>query len=91
MDANMMDMLLNGAGGAILGPLVSQVLGGKNQTMLVRIISGLIGGVGAGYGANAAGINLGDGQMMQAIQSLLEGGVGGGVLATIAGMMGKKK
>ncbi len=83
-------LLLNGAGGAIIGPLLSQFLGGKNQSLLVRIISGIVGGVGAGYGADAAGINLGPGTM-QIVQSLLEGGVGGGVLATLAGLMGGRK
>jgi hypothetical protein len=82
-------LLLNGAGGAIIGPLVSQFLGGKNQSLLIRIISGIVGGVGAGYGAGAAGLDLGPGAM-QMIQNVLEGGVGGGVLATLAGMVGKK-
>ncbi|MEQ1931222.1 MAG: hypothetical protein ABL957_11950, partial [Parvularculaceae bacterium] len=64
-----------------------------NQSLLVRIISGIVGGIGVGQGANMAGMGslLGDGEAMQMIQSVLEGGVGGGVLATIAGMMGKKK
>ena len=90
---DMMDLLLNGAGGAVLGPLISQFLGGKNQSLLVRIIAGVVGGIGAGQGASMAGMGslLGDAQAMQMIQSVLEGGVGGGVLATIAGMMGKKK
>ena len=88
----MMDLLLNGVGGAVLGPLISQFLGGKNQSMLVRIIAGVVGGVGVGQGANAVGMGslLGDAQAMQMLQNFLEGGVGGGVLATIAGMLKKK-
>lgn len=88
----MMDLILNGAGGAILGPLVSQFLGGKHQSLVMRVIAGLVGGVGAGAGADAAGMGalLGGDQMMQMIQSLLEGGLGGGVLATLAGAMKKK-
>lgn len=87
---DLMSLLLNGAGGAIIGPLVSQFLGGKNQSMLMRVIAGLVGGVGAGAGADAANISLGSEQTMQIIQSLLEGGVGGGVLASLSGMLKKK-
>lgn len=89
---DMMDLLLNGAGGAILGPIVSQFLGGKNQSLLMRVIAGVVGGVGVGAGADAAGMGalLGSDQTMQMIQSVLEGGVGGGLLATVAGMMKKK-
>jgi hypothetical protein len=93
---DLMGLLLNGAGGAILGPLVSQFLGGKHQSMLTRIIAGMIGGVGAGAGADAAGVSatlssiLGDSNVMSMVQSVLEGGVGGGVLSTLAGMMKKK-
>lgn len=81
-------LLLNGAGGAILGPLISQFLGGKSQGLITRIIAGVVGGVGAGQAANTAGINLpdllGNPQVMGMIQSALEGGVGGGALATLA-------
>jgi len=89
---DLMSLLLNGAGGAILGPLVSQFLGGKHQSLMIRVISGVIGGVGAGAGADAAGMGslLGDAQMMQMIQSVLEGGVGGGVLASLSGILKKK-
>ncbi len=87
----MMDLLLNGAGGAIIGPLVAHFLGGKNSNMIMRVIAGIVGGVGAGYGAEAAGMGalLGSGQTMQMVQSFLEGGVGGGILATIGGMLMK--
>jgi hypothetical protein len=59
---------------------------------MTRAIAGLVGGVGAGYGADAAGMGslLGDASIMQMIQNFIEGGVGGGVLSTIAGMMKKK-
>jgi hypothetical protein len=85
-------LILNGAGGAIIGPLISQFLGGKNQSMMMRIIAGLVGGVGAGAGANAAGMGalLGDAQMMQMVQNFIEGGVGGGVLSSLSGMLKKK-
>ena len=93
---DMMQLLLSGAGGAIIGPLVSQVLGGKHQSLLTRIIAGVVGGVGAGAGADASGISahlsalLGSGELMTIVAPLLEGGVGGGVLSTLAGMMKKK-
>lgn len=89
---DLMQLLLSGAGGAIIGPLVSQFLGGKNQSMLMRVIAGVIGGAGAGAGADAAGLGaiLGDDQTMRMIQSVLEGGLGGGVLATLAGAMKRK-
>ncbi len=89
---DLVSLLLNGAGGAILGPLVSQFLGGKQQSLVVRVIAGLVGGVGAGAGADAAGMGalLGSDQTMQIVQSVLEGGVGGGVLATLAGITKRK-
>lgn len=85
-------LLLNGAGGAIIGPLISQFLGGKNQSLLTWVLAGLAGGVGAGAGADAAsmGAILGGDQTMQMIQSVLEGGVGGGVLAMLASAMKRK-
>ena len=90
---DIMQLLLSGAGGAIIGPLLSQFLGGKDSGMLTRIIAGVVGGVGAGVGADAAGIGsiLGNTEMMQMVQTFLEGGVGGGILSTIGGMVMKKK
>ncbi len=84
-------LLLNGAGGAIVGPLVAQLLGGKDSSLIARILSGIVGGVGAGYGMDAAGLGslLGSGETMQMLQSFLEGGVGGGVLSTVVGMVMK--
>ena len=85
-------LALNGAGGAILGPLVAQFLGGANSSILARIVAGVAGGLGAGYGAQEAGIGslLGDTELMRMAQSVLEGGVGGGILSTIGGFMTKK-
>ena len=85
-------LLLSGAGGAIIGPLVSQFLGGKDSSMVMRLITGVIGGAGAGAGADMAGLGslLGSDGVMPMVQSFLEGGVGGGALATITGMMTKK-
>lgn len=89
---DMTALLLNGVGGAVIGPLVSQYLGGKHQTLIMRVVAGVLGGVGAGAGADAAGLGalLGSDQTMQMIQSVLEGGVGGGVLASLSGFLKKK-
>lgn len=90
---DLLDLVLNGAGGAVIGPFVAQLLGGKQSSLLTRVIAGVVGGVGAGYGADAAGLGaiFGSGQAMQIVQALVEGGVGGGVLSTLAGVLLKKK
>lgn len=97
---DLMQLLLTGAGGAVLGPLVSQFLGGGQSGLIGRLIAGVIGGVGAGVGADASGISamlggalggLGPDNIMAMVQPFLEGGVGGGVLSTIAGMVTKRQ
>lgn len=83
-------LILSAVGGGALGPIVSKVLGGGGTQGLV---GGLLGGVAAHFGADAAGIQglLGNSMVMGAIQSLLQGGVGGGVLGLIAGkVLGNK-
>ena len=77
-------LILSAVGGTVLGPVVSKALGGGGTQGL---IGGILGGVGAHFGADAAGIGglLGDSALMGHIQSLLEGGVGGGLLGLIAG------
>ena len=91
---DLMNLLLSGAGGAVLGPLISQVLGGGGSSLVTRIITGIIGGAGAGAGASAAGFDvsamLGGGDIGAMVGPLLEGGVGGGILATIVGALTKK-
>lgn len=83
--------ILNGAGGAILAPIISSVLGGKGFGNIANIIAGIVGGVGVGAGAQAAGLgNLLGGQdnaIMGYVQNLLEGGVGGGVLGAIMSLV----
>ena len=91
---DIMNLILSGAGGAVLGPLVSQFLGGGQSSMVVRIITGILGGAGAGAAAGSAGFDLssmlGGGDIGAILGPLLEGGVGGGILATIAGALTKK-
>ena len=83
--------ILNGAGGAVLAPIISSLLGGKGFGNIANIIAGIVGGVGVGAGAQAAGLgNLLGGQenaIMGYIQNLLEGGVGGGVLGAIMSLV----
>ena len=83
--------ILNGAGGAVLAPLVASFLGGKGLGGIGNVIAGLVGGVGVGAGAQAAGLgNLLGGDtnaIMGYVQDLLEGGVGGGVLGAVLGFL----
>jgi len=77
-------LILSTVGGGVLGPIVSKVLGGGGTQGL---LGGLVGGAATHFGADAANIPamLGDGALMGNVQNLLQGGLGGGVLGTIAG------
>ena len=83
-------LFLNGVGGAILGPIVSKMLGGKGGT---GAVAGVIGGLAGGYGMGAAGIGfqslLGSEALMGMISSFLNGGVGGGIIGGIIGIMNR--
>jgi len=82
-------IILSAAGGGVLGPIVSRLLGGGGTQGL---LGGLLGGVGAHFGADAAGLNglLGSG-IMEHLESVLQGGAGGGLLGVIAGkVLGNK-
>ena len=85
-------LLLNGAGGAVIGPIISKVLGGKGSTGL---LAGLIGGVAGGYGMNAANVGfqslLGSGDIMGHLSSFLNGGAGGGIIGGVLGLITKAK
>jgi hypothetical protein len=85
-------LILNGVGGAILGPIVSKALGGKGGT---GAIAGIVGGLAGGYGMGAAGIGfqslLGSEALMGMISSFLNGGVGGGIIGGILGAMTRAK
>ena len=83
-------LILNGVGGAVLGPIVSKALGGKGGT---GAIAGIIGGVAGGYGMNAADVGfqslLGNEAIMGLLSSFLNGGVGGGIIGGILGLVTK--
>ena len=85
-------LILNGVGGAVLGPIVSKVLGGKGGTGL---LAGIAGGLAGGYGMNAADIGfqslLGSEAVMGLLSSFLNGGVGGGLLGGLLGLLNKAK
>lgn len=80
-------MVLNGLGGAVLGPILAKVLRGSGGT---GFLGGLVGGVAAGFGADAADLSTfvsGESTegMMVYLQDLAEGAVGGGGLGLILG------
>tara|TARA_R110000772_G_scaffold107266_2_gene209530 strand:- start:435 stop:719 length:285 start_codon:yes stop_codon:yes gene_type:complete len=87
-------LILSAVGGTVLGPIISKLVGGSGTG---GIVGGIIGGIGAHFGLDAAGVQvLGDvaagaTSPMNIINSLLEGGVGGGVLGVIAGMVMKNR
>ena len=76
------------AGGAVLGPVVSKILGGKGGT---GAVAGIIGGLAGGYGMNAADMGfqslLGSEPLMAHLSSFLNGGVGGGIIGGLLGLL----
>jgi hypothetical protein len=87
-------LILSAVGGTVLGPLISKFTGGN---MSGGLLGGVLGGVAAHFGLEAANVQalgnaaLGATDPVNMLNSVLEGGVGGGVLGTIAGMVMKKK
>ena len=87
-------LILSAVGGKVLGPIISKLTGGSGTG---GILGGIIGGIAAHYGLDAANVQvLGDAAAgatapMNIVNSLLEGGVGGGLLGLIAGMLVKQK
>lgn len=89
---SLLPLILNGAGGAIIGPIVSKFLGGKGAT---GALAGIVGGLAGGYGMNAADVGfqslLGNEAIMGYLSSFLNGGVGGGIIGGIIGLVNKAK
>lgn len=83
-------LIVSALGGTVLGPVLSKVLGGSGT---MGVVGGILGGIAAHYGADAAGTGqmLGDSALMVHLQNFLEGGVGGGVLGALAGGLLKKR
>ena len=88
----LLPLILNGAGGAVLGPIVSKLLGGKGGT---GAIAGIVGGLAGGFGMGEAGVGfqslLGNEAIMGMLSNFLNGGVGGGVIGGIIGLVTKAK
>lgn len=88
----LLPLILNGAGGAVIGPIISKVLGGKGSTGL---LAGVVGGLAGGYGMGEVGVGfqslLGGTDIMGHLSSFLNGGVGGGVIGGILGLITKAK
>ncbi len=87
-------LLLNGVGGAVLGPILMKLVGGKgNLGTIMGLIGGVAGGVGAGQLSEIVNLDLasimGGGDMMRMVANLIEGGVGGGILGVLAGKIAK--
>ncbi|GAB5458738.1 MAG: hypothetical protein Hens3KO_17680 [Henriciella sp.] len=84
--------IMNGVGGAILGPIVSKLLGGKGGT---GALAGIIGGLAGGFGMGEAGVGfqslLGNEALMGHLSNLLNGGVGGGIIGGILGLITRAK
>lgn len=91
--AQYLPYILNGAGGAVLAPLIAGLLGGKGLGGVVNIILGAAAGVGAGFATAQFGYGnlLGGAEnaAMGYVQDLLEGGVGGGVLGLLLSFIKK--
>ena len=86
-------LILNGAGGAVIGPIISKILGGKGST---GAIAGIIGGLAGGYGLeNVANTGfqalLGGEGIMGHLSSFLNGGAGGGIIGGLLGVLTKAK
>ncbi len=82
-------LIVSALGGTVLGPIITRLAGGN---MTGGLLGGILGGVAAHFGADAAGLQplLGDTALMLHIQNFLEGGVGGGILAMLAGRVMKR-
>lgn len=83
-------LIVSALGGTILGPVLSKLLGGSGT---MGVIGGILGGVAAHYGTDAASMGqlLGSSPMMVHLQNFLEGGIGGGILGLLAGALLKKR
>jgi len=84
--------ILNGAGGAVIGPIISKLLGGKGGTGL---LAGIVGGLAGGWGMGEAGVGfqslLGNEALMNHISNFLNGGVGGGIIGGLLGVLTRAK
>ena len=91
---SILPLILSAVGGLVIGPLISRLTGGGGTGGL---LGGIVGGIAAHFGLDAASIQvLGDAAAgatspMNILNSLLEGGVGGGLVGVLAGLLMKPK
>lgn len=82
--------IFNALGGAALAPAICAATGGKGLGGIGKVIAGMVGGVVLGAVVEAAGLeNLfgPDNTIVSYAQDLVEGAIGGGVLATLIAIM----
>jgi hypothetical protein len=94
MISDAMPMILNGVGGAVLGPVFAKLAGSRGSFGgIIGIIAGVLGGAGLGTGAEMVNFELADfmggGSMMRVIADLAEGGIGGAILGIFSGRLTK--
>ena len=84
---SILPLILNAGGGAVIGPILSKMLGGSgSKGLLGGIVGGLAGGYGLGEFAGGGFAQLLNGSdIMAYLASFLNGGVGGGILGGILG------
>jgi hypothetical protein len=82
-------LIVSALGGTILGPILAKLLGGSGT---MGVFGGILGGIGAHYGADAASVGhmLGSSPVMVHLQDFLEGGIGGGILGMLGGALLRK-
>ena len=91
---SILPVILSAIGGLIIGPVLSRLTGGGGTGGL---LGGVVGGIAAQYGLDAANIQvLGDAAAsatapMNIVNTLLEGGVGGGIVGILGGVLMKSK
>lgn len=86
---DLISLILNAGGGAIIGPILSKLLGGKGAT---GVLAGVVGGVAGGYGMDAAGFSLlGGSEVMGYVNEVLQGGIGGGVIGGLLGVLSRSR
>jgi hypothetical protein len=101
MDLNAyLPLILQGLGGAILGPLISGLVRGSQFGVVGRVLAVILGAVGVGH-LSAAGLDggavaalaglVGGGDAGMVVSNVAAGGVGGGVVSLLASLLMRKR
>ncbi len=95
MSGAVINLLIQLISGAVGGNVAGAALKDYNLGTLGNSIAGIVGGVAAGQGLQAAGVDLaamiGSGQIGTIVSNIVSGGLGGGVLMAIVGLLRPKK